>query len=45
MSKLLQSSTMKVVGKLVKSKKYWRSHFALQAMKFVVWDVVCFQAL
>ena len=43
MSKLVLSSTMKVVSKLVNRKKFWESHFAVQATKFVVWDVVAFR--
>lgn len=34
---------MKVVSKLVNRKKFWESHFAIQATKFVVWDVVAFR--
>lgn len=45
MSKLIPNSTIKVVSNLVNSKKYFETHFALQATKFVVWDVVRFQAL
>jgi hypothetical protein len=40
MRKLVLNSTMKVVSKLVNRKQFCECHFALQATKFVVWDVV-----
>lgn len=40
MRKLVFNSTMKMVSKLVNGKQFCESHFALQATKFVVWDVV-----
>lgn len=43
MSKLVTSSTIKVVSNFVNRKKFWDSHFALQATKFVVWDLVAFR--
>lgn len=45
MSKLVSISTTNFVSKLLNSNKYFETHFALQATKFVVWDVVRFQAL
>lgn len=34
---------MKVVSNLLNRNKCWESHFALQATKFVVWDLVAFR--
>lgn len=43
MSKLVISSTMKVVSELLSRNKFWDIHFALQATKFVIWDLVAFR--